>query len=118
MHDRLADRRLAAIAALGAALLATSAAAAPRGTTEAMRSGAPVSATIIDGRVWTCTDSACRAANSEGADSQPATRECARAARALGPFSAYATGGRVLTAPELARCNARAPSSAALVATR
>ncbi len=117
MLESFADR-LAAFAVLGAAFFATSVAAAPRGATEAARSGAPVSATIIDGRIWTCTESACRASASSVGDSQPATRECARAAAALGPFSSYATGERVLTDAELARCNARAPSTGALVATR
>ncbi len=117
MLETFADR-LAAFSVLGAAFFATSVLAAPRGATEAERTGPPVSATIIDGRVWTCTESACRASASGGSDSQPATRECARAAAALGPFSTYATGDRVLNAAELARCNARAPSAAALVATR
>lgn len=115
MLDAFADR-LAAFAVLGAAFFATSVAAAPRGATEAARAGPPVPATIIDGRVWTCTDTACRASASPGADSQPAPRECARAAATLGPFTA--TGDRVLTPAELVRCNARAPAPAALVAAR
>ncbi len=117
MLESFADR-FAAFAVLGAAFLATSVAAAPRGATEAARAGSPVPAVIIDGRVWSCTDTACRASASGGSDSQPATRECARAAAALGPFTAYATGERVLTAAELTRCNARAPAPAALLAAR
>ena len=117
MLDTLAERLLAA-AALSAAFFATSVAAAPRGVTEAARSGSPVASTVIDGRIWSCTDHACRAAASSSADSQPATRECARAAATLGPFTTYATGERTLTEAELTRCNARSPSAASLIAAR
>ena len=112
-------QRLAAACVLGAGLLATAATAAPPGATEAGRVGAPVASVIIDGRVWSCTDTGCRATASAASDSQPATRECARAAGVLGPFTSYATGEHVLTSEQLARCNTRAPASAtALLAQR
>lgn len=117
MLETFADR-LAAFSLLAVAFTATSVVAAPRGDTDAARSGAPVASTLIDGRFWSCTDSACTAHASGAADSQPATRECARAAEVLGPFTSYASGARVLTGDELARCNTRAKSTASLVAAR
>jgi hypothetical protein len=84
--------------------------AAPPGVTLATLQAAPPAPIhrIIDGRAWDCADMSCTASAASDAQSQPVPRECNRAARELGPFAAYQTGGRTLTAPELAKCNAGA----------
>ena len=68
---------------------------------------APVSESrkvIIDGRLWSCEGDKCTA-GSQGRD-QPIRRECARAAKVLGPIVAYRQGARSLDAAGLAACNA------------
>ena len=70
---------------------------------------APSMQTIIDGRLWRCFGTGCRAAATATAASQPAGRECRRVAAQLGELAHYRTGKRVLTAAELANCNTSAP---------
>ena len=84
--------------------------AAPPGVTMATLAVAPPVAVhrVIDGRAWDCADMSCTARAAADAESQPVPRECNRAARELGAFAAYQTGGRTLSAPELAKCNAGA----------
>ena len=58
---------------------------------------------VIDGKVWKCMGVDC-SASADGAP-QPAARECARAARVLGPFTRYSKDGRPLDDAALAACN-------------
>ena len=58
---------------------------------------------VVDGRVWRCDGVTCTA-RGEGR-SQSAIRECARAARKLGPLAAYERGGVALDRESLDRCN-------------
>jgi hypothetical protein len=65
--------------------------------------------TIIDGRLWRCFGTGCRAAATSHATNQSAGRECRRVAAQLGELAHYRTGKRVLSAAELANCNTAAP---------
>jgi hypothetical protein len=58
---------------------------------------------VIDGKVWKCAGVDC-SASADGAP-QPATRECARAAKVLGGFTRYSKDGRPLDDAALAACN-------------
>ena len=59
---------------------------------------------IIDGRLWSCEGEKCTA-GSQGKN-QPIGRECARAAKVLGPIVAYRQGGKELNSAGIAACNA------------
>ncbi len=85
------------------ALIATAALAAQ--ITEATLA-APVAErrqVIVDGKLWTCEAARCVSGNT--GISQPLTRECARAARVLGPIVAYRRGETALTANQIKACN-------------
>jgi hypothetical protein len=107
--------RLLAAAAAAASLFA---AAPPAAAAGPLPEGATVATlatpraepiiTMIDYRSWSCTGAECRAAPSGAEPSQSVTRECGRAAQVLGAFTAYQTGPKVLTAAQLATCNATA----------
>jgi hypothetical protein len=88
---------------------------------EAVLVSAPAQAvqTVIDGRLWRCFGTGCRAQPSGAAASQSVARECRRVAAELGALSHYRTGKRVLTPAELAGCNTAAkPATPAAVAAR
>ena len=89
---------------------------------EAVLVAAPAQSTqvIIDGRLWRCFGTGCRAAASNASASQPAGRECRRVAAQLGELAHYRTGKRVFTASELAACNTAAAKrpAAALAGTQ
>jgi hypothetical protein len=71
--------------------------------------------TVIDGRLWRCFGTGCRAQAASNPTSQPIGRECRRVAGKLGELSHYRSGKRTLTADELQACNAgvakRAPAT-------
>jgi len=56
---------------------------------------------IVDGRVWTCSGTACTA---QGSDARPAVA-CRKLARKLGPVIRFATPQSELDAAGLAACN-------------
>jgi hypothetical protein len=56
---------------------------------------------IVDGRVWTCSGTACTA---QGDDARPAVA-CRKLARKLGPVIRFATPQTELNAAGLAACN-------------
>jgi hypothetical protein len=60
---------------------------------------------IVDGRLWKCRGEKCTA-GSQGKN-QPILRECARAAKVLGPIVEYRQGTRILNSRGLAQCNSR-----------
>ena len=94
-----------AIAAVAGACVAGTAIAAER--TEAILA-APVSEprqVIVDGKLWSCEGNKCTSGNQ--GKSQPIGRECARAAKTLGPIVAYTRGERALNADEIKACNAQ-----------
>jgi hypothetical protein len=62
--------------------------------------------TVIDGRLWRCFGTGCRAQAASAPASQPIDRECRRVAAKLGELSHYRSGKRALSAAELAACNA------------
>jgi len=77
--------------------------------------------TVIDGRLWRCFGTGCRAQSAGGAASQPLARECRRVAAKLGELAHYRSGKRTFTAAELAACNtaaAKRPRSTELAGTR
>jgi hypothetical protein len=77
---------------------------------EAVLVSAPAQAvqTVIDGRLWRCLGTGCRAQPTGTAASQSVARECRRVAAELGALSHYRTGRRVFTPAELANCNTAA----------
>ena len=56
---------------------------------------------IIDGRLWSCSGTAC---TTQGADARPAIA-CRKLARKLGPVARFATAQSELDAAGLAACN-------------
>src|SRR6478609_2937295 len=56
---------------------------------------------IVDGRLWSCSGTACTA---QGDDARPAVA-CRKLARKLGPVARFATSGSELDAAGLAACN-------------
>lgn len=64
---------------------------------------APTARTIIDGAAWRCEGSECVAT---GGANQPATRACRRVVARFGAVTAFTWKGVVLSAEELAACNA------------
>lgn len=92
-------------------------------TAEAVLAAAPERAatTVIDGRLWRCFGTGCRAATASAAASQPIGRECRRVAAQLGELVHYRSGKRELTLVELAACNtaaAKRPADTALAGAR
>jgi len=86
--------------------LAPSAFAYPVGESHATLSIAAPKGTevVIDSRVWRCDGAACAAFPSESDIRRKPVIECRNAARALGKFTAYATGDVVLTDAQLTEC--------------
>lgn len=80
---------------------------APR-TAEAVLVSAPAQASsrVIDGRLWRCFGTGCRAQAASAPVSQSAARECRRVAAQLGELAAYRSGKHAFTPAELASCNA------------
>ncbi len=64
---------------------------------------APTRATIIDGASWRCEGQTCVAS---GGANQPAPRACRRVAARFGQVTEFSWRGTVLSAEELAVCNA------------
>ena len=64
---------------------------------------------IIDGRLWSCEGEKCTS-GSQGKN-QPITRECARAAKVLGPVVSYRQGERRLDDAGIAACNGGAETA-------
>ncbi len=64
---------------------------------------APASRTIIDGASWACAGASCTAS---GGANQPAARACRRVVARFGPVSSFSYKGVVLSAEQLAACNA------------
>ena len=56
---------------------------------------------IVDGRLWTCSGTACTA---QGEDARPAVA-CRKLARKLGPVARFATSQSELDAAGLTTCN-------------
>jgi hypothetical protein len=96
-------------------LFAGAAEARPSRNAEAVLASAPAAAseTVIDGRIWKCLGTGCRGRAAGQPASQPPLRECSRVAARLGELSFYRTGGRALSAAELAQCNVGAAKSPA-----
>ena len=97
---------LGAIAA-GAVLVAGAACAQPAAFRAEAKLVTPVSApatTTVAGVNWSCTGDTCLGVADHGSLDNP-VRECRKAASALGPFSAYTTHGRVLSAGTVKACN-------------
>ena len=64
---------------------------------------APARSTIIDGATWRCDGASCTAT---GGSSQPATRACRRVVARFGAVSSFSYKGDVLSAEQIAACNA------------
>lgn len=64
---------------------------------------APRGRTIVDGANWRCEGTTC---TTTGGSAQPATRACRRVKAKLGPLTEFAWKGEILTAEQLAVCNA------------
>ncbi len=84
------------------ALLAAAPALAQAPSMRAELAAAPeASEVIIDGRLWTCSGTAC---TSPGEDARPAIA-CRKLARKLGVVTRFATSQSELNAAGLATCN-------------
>lgn len=96
---------LALLAAVPAGMLAFGSAPATAATGPHYRaelaSPAPQARFVARDVVWTCDGTNCTAARGT---SRPAIM-CASLAKAAGPVSSFAAGGKTLDAAELARCN-------------
>ena len=64
---------------------------------------APRGRTIVDGANWRCEGATCTA---NGGTAQPAARACRRVKAKLGPLTEFSWKGEVLSAEQLAACNA------------
>ncbi|WP_292064072.1 CC_3452 family protein [Brevundimonas sp. UBA7664] len=91
----------AALFAAAPAFAQTSAPATSAVLADAAR--APASRTIIDGATWRCDGASCTAT---GGTSQPATRACRRVVARFGAVSSFSYKGDVLSAEQIAACNA------------
>ena len=60
---------------------------------------------IIDGALWTCRDTACRAAT---VADMPALRSCQRVVAVTGAVTSFTWRGKALSAAQLTACNAKA----------
>ena len=60
---------------------------------------------IIDGALWKCQETACRAAF---VDDMPAFRSCKRVVTITGAVTSFTWRGKALTESEIAVCNTRA----------
>ena len=96
-------RALLIAAALFAAVPATAQTPAPTRAVLADAAQAPSGRTVIDGAAWRCEGTTCTAS---GGASQPATRACRRVKAKLGTLTEFAWKGEVLSAEQLAVCNA------------
>lgn len=91
---------------IAAALFAAAPAFAQAPATSAVLADAaraPATATIIDGASWRCEGATCTA---NGGANQPATRACRRVVARFGAVSAFSYKGIVLSAEQIAACNA------------
>jgi hypothetical protein len=91
---------------IAAALFAAAPAFAQTPVTSAVLADAaraPASRTIIDGASWSCDGATCTAT---GGTNQPATRACRRVVARFGPVTSFSYKGVVLSAQQLAACNA------------
>lgn len=91
---------------IAAALFAATPALAQSAATSAVLADAaraPAAAVIIDGASWRCEGATCTAS---GGANQPATRACRRVVARFGAVSAFSYKGVVLTAEQIAACNA------------
>ena len=91
---------------IAAALFAATPAFAQAPATSAVLSDAaraPAGRTIIDGASWNCDGASCTA---NGGANQPATRACRRVVARFGAVSAFSYKGLVLSADQIAACNA------------
>ena len=91
---------------IAAALFAATPAFAQAPATSAVLSDAaraPAGRTIIDGASWNCDGASCTA---NGGANQPATRACRRVVARFGAVSAFSYKGVVLSADQIAACNA------------
>ena len=88
-------------------------------TAEAVLVAAPSQATevVVDGRLWRCFGTGCRAQATATPISQSIGRECRRVAAQLGEIAHYRSGKRALSSAEIATCNVgasrRAPATLA-----
>lgn len=64
---------------------------------------APRGRTIVDGANWRCEGTICTA---NGGSAQPAARACRRVKAKLGTLTEFSWKGEVLSAEQLAACNA------------
>jgi len=94
---------IAAILAVATPTLATPAQAPATSATLANATSAPSGRLIIDGATWRCEGDSCVAT---GGSNQPATRACRRVVARLGEVTAFSWKGTVLSAEEVAACNA------------
>jgi hypothetical protein len=60
---------------------------------------------IIDGALWTCRDTACRAA---AVADMPAARSCQRVVARTGAVTTFTWRGKALSANQIAVCNTKA----------
>ena len=91
---------------VAAALFAASPAFAQTPATSAVLADAArarTAATIIDGASWRCEGATCTAS---GGANQPATRACRRVVARFGTVSSFSYKGVVLSAEQIAACNA------------
>ena len=69
---------------------------------------APVTATVtttVNGVDWTCTGDTCLGAAPRVTSLDGFMRECRKVATALGPLTAYASRGRVMSRQSVESCN-------------
>ncbi|MDQ3124556.1 MAG: hypothetical protein M3Q74_03005 [Pseudomonadota bacterium] len=91
---------------IAAALFAAAPAFAQAPTTSAVLADAaraPAARTIIDGASWACAGASCTAS---GGANQPAARACRRVVARFGQVSSFSYKGVVLSAEQIAACNA------------
>lgn len=73
---------------------------------QAKRVGANASAsTTINGIEWKCDADACVGVGKRDQSIDSFMRECRKVSTAVGPFSAYASNGRVMSSGDLNACN-------------
>lgn len=94
---------LAAALLIAAPAVAQTPTVSPTRATLADAASAPAGRIIIDGATWRCNEGRCAAT---GGSAQPATRACRRVVARLGDVTEFAWKGVVLSADELAACNA------------
>ena len=93
-----------------AAAFGSAATAGPRHRAEALLVASPEKEVrqIIDGRDWRCLGTGCRGNAASAPKSQAILRECRAVAAKFGELALYRSGGRELSAAQLAQCNTAA----------